>query len=262
MTVPNEDRELLHNFAHDLKTPLAAVKSYIELIEVSGELNDKQQHFCDRAQQSVKRMQRIITELLDFSRMEHNSSVHLRSCDLYQIAETTVGILESAAEQKNVTVHVDIPSTEQYVHADSHLLEHVMSNLVTNAIKYNRRGGDVFIKARDAGAMVRIDVEDTGIGIPQEAQHRVWERFYRVEQRNHREVEGTGLGLAIVKGVIERHGGQIRLQSTEGQGSTFTFTLPRPNSSPDYDREPPDDVDDMSQEGRESLEDSDSDLRQ
>lgn len=261
MTVPTDDHEILDNFAHDLTTPLAAVRSYIELIAVSGPLNEQQAHFCKRAEQGIERMQHIIDELLDFSRMERSADLHLQVCDLYRMTESIVGIMESAASEKHVKVHVDIPATEQFVYADTRLLEHALTNVVANAVKYNRQKGEVFIVAQDAGTMVRVDVRDTGIGIPREDQSRVWERFYRVQRRNHNEVEGTGLGLAIVKGVIEKHGGQIRLQSQEGVGTTLTFTLPRPSSSPEYDREPPDDIDDMSQEGRESLEDSDSDLR-
>ena len=264
MTIPKDDYELLNNFAHDIKTPLAAVKSYLELMSVYGELNERQQHFQDRAQQSLDRIQRIVTALLEYSRLEQNRSLHLQVVDLYRLVETSIGILESAASEKNVTVEVDIPVSESQVYADPLLLEHAIANLLTNAIKYNKRNGKVWVKARSAGAtQVRVDIEDTGMGIPRDEQSRVWERFYRVERRGQNDVDGTGLGLAIVKGVIEKHGGKIRLVSTEGKGTTFTFDLPRPTgSSQEHDREDRDPLDDSKQEGREMLEDSDADVRE
>jgi signal transduction histidine kinase len=264
MTIPKDDFELLNNFAHDLKTPLAAVKSYIELMEVYGELNERQRHFYERAQQSVERIQRIVTALLDYSRLEQSRAMNLQVVDVYKMVETIVAILESAAEDKKVTIDVDIPVSESQVYADPLLLEHAISNLLINAIKYNKHGGKVFIRAQDAGTQIRIDVSDTGLGIPRDDQQRVWERFYRVERRgSSADIEGTGLGLAIVRGVIERHGGQIRLTSTEGKGTTFTFTIPRPHgSSQELDREPRDDIPDSDQEGREQLDDSDADIRE
>jgi signal transduction histidine kinase len=263
MTLPKDDSELLNNFAHDLKTPLAAVKSYIELIGVYGELNEKQQHFQDRAQQSIERIQRIVTALLNYSRLEQNRSLNLQVIDLYKMVELTVGILESAAAEKNITMEIDIPAADSQVYADPLLLEHAVANLLTNAIKYNKRNGNVMVKARNSGAtQVRVDISDTGMGIPREEQSRVWERFYRIERRGQSEIEGTGLGLAIVKGVIEKHGGKIRLASTEGKGTTFTFELSRPTgSSQEIEREVRDPMDDKNQEGKELLEDSDADVR-
>ncbi|MDQ7036949.1 MAG: HAMP domain-containing sensor histidine kinase [Anaerolineae bacterium] len=206
MTVPKDDYELLNNFAHDLKTPLAAVKSYIELMDVYGELNERQQHFYDRAQQSVDRIERIVVALLDYSRLEQNRALNLQICNLHKMLETTAAILESAADAKDISIEIDIPASESQVYADPLLLEHAIINLLTNAIKYNKYGGKVFVRAQDAGSQVRIDISDTGLGIPREDQARVWERFYRIERRSQSDIEGTGLGLAIVRSVIERHG--------------------------------------------------------
>jgi two-component sensor histidine kinase len=262
MTIPKDDFELLNNFAHDLKTPLAAVKSYIELMGVYGELNEKQQHFQDRAQLSLEQMQRIVTGLLNYSQLEQNRSLNLQVVDLYEMVETTVAILESAASEKNISIEIDIPIADSQVFADPLLLEHAITNLLTNAIKYNKHDGRVIVKARTSGAtQVRVDISDTGIGIPREEQRRVWERFYRIERQGQSATEGTGLGLAIVKAVIEKHGGHIRLASTEGKGTTFTFDLPRPRgSSQELDREFRDDIDDRHQEERERLEDNSDEL--
>lgn len=254
-----DDFDLLHNFVHDLKTPLSAVKSYVELIEHSGELNERQQRFCHQAQSGLDRMQRIIDELLDFARMEADMEFDIEIIDLKQIVDETVQLLAGMAEDKKVSVSVEMSGTAQFAHADKRMVSHVIANLLSNAIKYNRIGGEIVLTSETVGDFVQVNVRDTGLGIPQEDQAYVFEKFYRVNARDRRKIEGTGLGLAIVKGVVEKHGGHVSMESIEGEGSNFMFTLPRANtSSPDHDREPPDDLDDRMQEVREELEDSDA----
>lgn len=255
-----EDFDLLHNFVHDLKTPLAAVKSFVELIEHSGELNDRQSRFCDQAQNGLDRMQRIIDELLDFARMEADMEFDIEVVDLKQVVEENIAFLNGMADDKKVTVVSDLPSAAQFAHADKRMISHVIANLLSNAIKYNRIGGEIIISAETkAGDLVQVNVRDTGLGIPAADQPRVFEKFFRVNAKDRRTIEGTGLGLAIVKGVVERLGGEVGMESVEGEGSTFFFTVPRAStSSSDDDRESADDLDDRMQESREELEDSDA----
>lgn len=260
MTQNQDDFDLLNNFAHDLKTPLSAVKSYVELIEHAGDLNDQQQHFANRAQTGLARIQQIIEELLDFARMENSLSLHFETVDLMEITLASVDLLETLAEERDISIYVDIPPGVQNIHADSRMVKHVITNLLSNAIKYNVRGGEIRLKAVDVRDFARIQVRDTGIGIPADALPRIFEKFYRVEGRKgQKKVEGTGLGLTIVKTVIERHGGEISVDSCPNEGTTFTFTLPRAlGTSDDLGREASDDIDDQMQENREILEDSDS----
>lgn len=261
MATTNEDFEfdLLNNFAHDLKTPLGAVRSYLELVEVSGKFNDKQQYFSNRASEALGRMQQMIDELLDFARMEADSLLSMESCNLYDLVIDAQTLLQGVAEDKDVHFHIDLPAELRYVHADKRLLRHVLMNLLSNAVKYNRHGGRVTITAHDeSNRYLRVEVIDTGIGIPQTALDRVFDRFYRVHSRASATMEGTGLGLSIVKAIIEKHGGMIGVESELSVGSTFYFTLPQAISmTPDTDREPDDDVDDHMQESRETHEDSD-----
>jgi len=254
-----DDFDLLHNFVHDLKTPLSAVKSFVELIEHSGELNDRQRRFCDQAQNGLDRMQRIIDELLDFARMEADMEFDIEVVDLKAIVEENIGFLSGMAEDKQVQVMADVPSIAQFAHADKRMISHVIANLLSNAIKYNRIGGDIVVTADSSGEFVQVSVRDSGLGIPEADQEHVFEKFYRVNAKDRRKIEGTGLGLAIVKGVVDRLGGEVGMESTEGEGSTFYFTLPRATTSnSDDDREPSDDMDDSMQEIREELEDSDA----
>lgn len=254
-----DEFDSLHNFVHDLKTPLSAVKSFVELIEHAGELNERQRHFCDQAQSGLDRMQRIIDELLDFARIEADRAFELEMVDLRQIVEETVALLEVTADERNVRIEADVPATAQFVHADKRMISHVMANLLSNAIKYNRLGGQVIISAETIGDSVQASIRDTGLGIPEKDQAHVFDKFYRVNAKDRHKIEGTGLGLAIVKGVIEKHGGQVGMESVLGEGSIFTFTLPRAiSSSPDHDREPADDVDDRMQEMRQDLDDNDN----
>jgi len=253
-----DDIELIHNFAHDLKTPLSAAKSFLDLLEASGDLNEQQQHFAHRAQSNLMRMFGTIDALLEYARME-DDDLETDVVDLLEVIEEVHDMIESTAEAREVTLHINVDPDAQFVEADEHMIEHVLSNLISNAIKYNRLNGDVYIETADAGGYVRVSVRDTGLGIPQNAMGRIFERFFRVDTKQHRSVEGTGIGLAVVKGVIDKHGGDLTVDSKEGTGSTFAFTLPRANtSSPDYNREPTDGLDDHFQEGRDDRDDSDA----
>jgi two-component system phosphate regulon sensor histidine kinase PhoR len=254
----SEDFEQLHNFAHDLKNPLGAAKSFIELAEASGNLNDKQRHFLYRALQNLERANRIIAELLDLARMGTTALVS-EQCDLGAMIDETLHSVESEISHKNLAVSVTLTSETRYVYADARLLTHVLQNLVTNAVKYNRAGGSVSITTAEHGDYVQISVADTGVGIPNDVQQRVFDRFFRVDRRLERETEGTGLGLAIVKNAVELLGGVVTLESEDGQGSIFRFTLPRAiGAVHEQDREPSDSLDDSQQEMREDLTSSDS----
>ncbi len=256
----SDDFDLLNNLVHDLKTPLSSAKSYVELVEHSGDLNDKQKHFCDRALVGLERIQQIVDELLDFARMEADNSLSKSTCDLQNLIEKTVLLLEYLAEDNRVTLGYEVSDEARHVVADRRLLRHVFTNLISNAIKYNRAGGTVSVTTQRVGDSVQVTVSDTGIGIPAEAQAQIFERFYRVERNDKRRIEGTGLGLTIVQTIVQRHGGQISVESEPGSGSTFRVTLPVQGQTGrvEFEREAPDDIDDQQQERRENHENSDS----
>ena len=257
--MPENDLELLHNFIHDLKSPLSSTKSFVDLIIASGDLNKDQKRFAHRALSNIDRMHGIISTLLEYARMEARDEIDIEIVDLLDITEDVVRILEGSAKEHQITIHYDIQDDSQFVQADEILLQSVIMNLVSNAIKYNRIGGDIFISSEDAGEFVRILIRDTGLGIPENALPHIFDRFYRVPNKEHMIIEGTGIGLAMVKGVIEKHGGEISVTSVLDEGSTFDFTIKRASTaSPDYDREPTDGLDDRFQEARLNLDDTDS----
>ncbi|MEM9951968.1 MAG: HAMP domain-containing sensor histidine kinase [Chloroflexota bacterium] len=256
----NDDLQLLHNFIHDLKAPLSSAKSFIDLISASGELSNEQKHFAHRAQTNLSRMNRIIGALLEYARMEANDEpLELEICDLLEVIESVTNDLEGNASERNLTFHINVDPDAQFVQADDYLLQSVVQNLVSNAIKYNRTSGKIYVSTVDAGEYIAIAIKDTGLGIPEEAIDRIFDQFYRVETKAHQIVEGTGIGLAMVRTIVARHGGEIAVESEMDKGSTFTFTMPRANtSSPDYDREPLDGLPDEFQEEHDTREDHDS----
>lgn len=255
----NDDLELLQNFIHDLKAPLGSAKNFIDLLTVSGELNNKQKHFAHRALSNMDKMNRIITTLLEYARMEAGVELDIDVCDVLEVTEDILEMIDGNAQERQLKIQVNIAPDAQFVQADEALLESVLLNLINNAIKYNKISGDIHISSENAGEFVRVLVRDTGLGIPEQALEHIFTRFYRVETKAHMQIEGTGIGLAMVKSVIEKHGGEIAVESTLNEGSTFYFTLPHAStSSPDHNREPMDGLPDEFQEDNEQSDDRDS----
>lgn len=261
MAEDNNDLSLLNDFAHDLRTPLNAARSFIDMIQQTGDLTDQQQHFANRALHALQRAQQLVDDLLQFARMENKLELKIVSCDLFQVLEEALALIEAEAQQKNIAIRKELDSAAQYVQADITMLPHVLTNLLSNAVKYNRLGGSITVRARLEADFVRVEVVDSGFGIPEAKINRVFERFYRANDRVYQNVEGTGLGLAIVKTVVEQQGGAVFVESVVDQGSTFGFTLLRVTSTVhDDDRESSDDLDDRLQEAREVLDDRDDDI--
>jgi signal transduction histidine kinase len=217
----------MNEIVHDLKAPITAVKGFIELVQLKGELNPDQEHYSQRATQALERMEEMVNGLLDIAWIDSERPLDIFETDLSGLIQSIVDMLAGQAEQQQV--HVTAPRSRKalIIESDSRRLESAIQNLLSNAIKYNKPNGEVRINLRTKRHQVIISVEDTGKGIPPEDLPYIFDRYYRSPRDVFSSVPGTGLGLAIAKAVIEKHGGTVSASSVLGNGTVFTVTLPR-----------------------------------
>ncbi len=219
-------QEFLSNVSHELRTPLTSIIALAETLE-TGAIDDPEHNrrFLTIIQKNAARMHRLIDDILELSAIEAgNVKVKLEIVQLRPLVEDVVGSLSAAASIHTITLQ-NLVLHEAKVFADPHRLVQMLTNLIDNAIKFNRDGGVVSIKY-ESGARDQISVEDTGEGIPAHHLDRLFERFYRVDRARSRELGGTGLGLAIVKHLARAHGGEVTVESRFGEGTRFTIELP------------------------------------
>jgi two-component system phosphate regulon sensor histidine kinase PhoR len=219
-------QEFLSNVSHELRTPLTSIMALAETLE-AGAIDDQENNrrFLSIIQKNAARMHRLIDDILELSAIEAgNVKVQPETVQLHALVEDVVGSLSAVATARRITVR-NLVGPEVKVFADPHRLVQMLTNLIDNAIKFNREGGAVSIKY-DSNASDRISVEDTGEGIPAHHLDRLFERFYRVDRARSRELGGTGLGLAIVKHLAKAHGGEVTVESRFGEGTQFTIDLP------------------------------------
>jgi len=218
-------RDFVANLSHELKTPLGALSLLAETLEDEDD-PEVVARLTERMGAEARRFSRIVDDLLDLSRIESGGTGTLAPVALAAVIdEATEGFFETA-EARGVRLEVSPPQEDLYVLANRRDLVSAVANLVDNAIKYSEPGGPVQLAAGRAGDRALISVRDEGIGIPKRDQERIFERFYRVDRARSRWTGGTGLGLAIVRHVAAYHGGDVSVQSVEGQGSTFVLSLP------------------------------------
>ncbi|HEX6183440.1 MAG TPA: ATP-binding protein [Pyrinomonadaceae bacterium] len=220
-------QEFLSNVSHELRTPLTAVITFADTLEDGG-LEDPEtaRGFLTVIRRNAERMRALIEDITELSSIESGGArVEVREVRLFPVVQETFAALAAKADALGVTLLNEVPP-EATVRADRRRLEQLLTNLVDNAVKFNRRGGAVTVVHEREGRD-RISVSDTGEGIPAEHHSRLFERFYRVDRARSRAAGGTGLGLAIVKHLARAHGGEVSVRSTPGEGSTFTIELPR-----------------------------------
>ncbi|HID61579.1 MAG TPA: GAF domain-containing protein [Anaerolineae bacterium] len=214
--------------SHDLRSPLANISGYALLLPEAGELNETQQEFVEGIRLSVARMTTLINNLLDLGKIEARVGMEMKPCQLVAVINEVVKSLKEQARAKEIVLQLDLPPELPLVLGNRVRLDQVVSNLVSNAIKFTPEGGVVTVSAIEEKGEVVVEVKDTGIGIAPKDQVHLFEKFYRVRSEETSGIEGTGLGLAIVKSIVEGHGGRVWVKSQPGQGSTFGFALPLP----------------------------------
>ena len=211
-----------------MKTPLTSIAGLVETL-LSGALEDpaNSRRFVSLIEQEAGRLSRLIEDLLQLSQIESRATpLRLQAVNLAALLKDVWGQLERRAAQRRVTVAWDLDAAAPAALGDPERLRQVFLNLLDNAIKFNQDGGRVTVRLRAGDGGVSIEVEDSGIGIPDQDVPRIFERFYRVDKTRSRELGGTGLGLSIVKHLIELHQGRIQVRSRLGHGSAFIVTLP------------------------------------
>jgi len=214
--------------SHELRTPMTSIKGYVDnlLDGVAGELSERPSYYLQRVKHNVERLTRMINDLLDLSRIEAGAvRLQVGPISVVELVADVVEEIHANAREKSITVEAHSYGTLPMIEADRDKLHQILNNLIQNAIKFTP-GGQVRIEARDLGdGSIQISVIDTGSGISALEIDRVFDRFYRGESVPS-EDRGAGLGLAITKSLVELHGGQISVTSTQGEGSRFSFTLP------------------------------------
>lgn len=219
-------QEFLSNVSHELRTPLTSIVALSETLEV-GAIDDPQNNrrFLTIIQKNAARMHRLIDDILELSAIEAgNVKIRPELVPLRPLVEDVIGTLTAAAALRNISIR-NLVSSESEVFADPHRLVQMLTNLIDNAVKFNREGGTVSISFSRTDRD-QISVEDTGEGIPSHHLDRLFERFYRVDRARSRELGGTGLGLAIVKHLAKSHGGEVSVTSRFGEGTQFKIELP------------------------------------
>ncbi len=250
-------KRFISNVSHELRTPLFNIKSYVETLYDLGDqlTKDEQKEFLGVANSETDRLTRLVNDVLDLSKLESGRTIQLEPLSIKEAIEQTIRNYKLNAEDKKVKLTLNIESNLPFVLGNWDMLLQVLDNLVGNALKFSNQGGTINLKAYtwpdicvaspvdlDNKAphceilspmpKIRLEVCDTGCGISEIDQQRIFERFYRVEDSVHTEV-GTGLGLSIVKGIVDKHGSEIRMASEPNAGTTFWFELPLQDSDAD-----------------------------
>jgi two-component system sensor histidine kinase SenX3 len=230
-------RDFVANVSHELKTPVGALSLLAETLD-GEEDPDVVARLATRVAAEAERLGQIIDDLLDLSRIEANEAPKQEIVPLSVVIGETVELLRPVATSSEVELEVDEPPRHLAIPGDRRDLVSAVSNLVDNAIKYSERGSLVQVRTSVDEEAVEIAVIDQGVGIPARDLERIFERFYRVDRARSRLTGGTGLGLSIVRHVAANHSGSVRVESCEGEGSTFTLRLPLRRDVPDVATSP------------------------
>jgi PAS domain S-box-containing protein len=221
--------EFISVVSHELRTPLTSIKGYTDVLASgqAGDINEIQKEFLDILQSSANRLGNLINDILDISRIEAGRmEVKKGPVDYKRIVGDALRLMKPVGDEKNISLDSTVPSEWPVVRGDSDKITQILSNLLSNAIKYTPAGGSVNILVEPSEGSITTSVCDTGIGITVEDQKKLFQKFFRADNSLTREAGGTGLGLVIVKSIVEALGGRIWVESKEGEGSKFIFTLP------------------------------------
>ena len=221
--------EFLGRISHELRTPLNPVIGFAELMldEVPGPINEEQRQCLGDVLTAGKHLLDLVTEVLDISKIESGKTeLHLKHLFLFEVTRSVKKAAISILKQRGQTLDIIVEEGLPRLFADESKLRQVLINLVTNAARFSPDGGNIRIEAVKKDNRCQVSVIDNGSGIKEEDKKRIFEPFYRLDSPFTEEQNGTGLGLVVVKRIVEKHGGEVRVESEYGKGSTFSFTVP------------------------------------
>ncbi len=222
-------REFSSNVSHELKTPLTTIKGFGEMIEKGIITNAEDiKKYGGTIYRESERLLQLINDIIRLSEIEENAVKETEKLNLYEIAKETADVLQYKADNHEVNIYIG--GKDAYMEGNSTHMSELFFNLMDNAVKYNNRGGSVWVTVEDKGEEISVSVKDNGIGISQEHTERIFERFYRVDKSRSKQTGGTGLGLSIVKHIVLEHGGSIKVNSKLGEGTEIIAILPKKNA--------------------------------
>ncbi len=232
--------QFISTVSHELRTPLSSMKEAVTIVsdEMAGEINEEQRNFLNIAKRNAERLSRLIDEFLDFQKLSANKMrFDIQDNNVKEVIEDAYNTMAPYAKKKKVHLFTDIDGNLPKARLDSDRIIQVLTNLISNAIKFTPENGQVSVKAQRQGEDLAIRISDTGMGIPEEDLPKIFEQFYRVNNPKQK-VKGTGLGLAIVRKIIEAHNARIEVESQISKGTTFTIFLPLSTEmAPESDRQ-------------------------
>ncbi len=230
-------RDFIATVSHELRTPLTPIRGFVDLMLLGavGDLSDPQRETLNTIKSNTLRMVSLVEDLLEIGRLEAGKiKLNTSAANVNQMVRDVVGMWTNELNTKNMTLTLELDDTLPLIEYDSKRIGQVMTNLVSNAIKYTYAGGVVRIRTfRNEDNLIQVDVQDTGVGLTPDQQKNLFKRFYRADSPLRDEVGGTGLGLSIAKSFVELHHGDMWVQSVYGEGSTFSFSLPEKQPLPD-----------------------------
>ncbi len=221
-------RQFISDASHEIRTPLTSIGGFAAAIaDGTADTPEERTRSASLIVREVERLTRLVNELLNLSRIESGAiKLQLEAVDLLELIEAAVESFGGQAEERRVRLKVELPADLPHVRADPDRIYQVIVNLLSNALRFNRRGEEIAISAETGNGFIKVGIKDNGPGIPADQLPRIWERFHRADSSRARQDGGTGLGLAIVRSLVEAHGGKVSAESEVGKGSTFSFTLP------------------------------------
>jgi len=228
-TVSKRKTDFISSVSHELRTPLTSIKGYASILLAGklGNIPSEIKERLDKINRHSDELAHLVNDLLDIARIESGRMIMKKEAlDLKSIVEEVLDLLSVQLKERRIGSGFDIPEEANTIFADRSQIERVFINIVGNALKFTPAGGKISIRSHKVDNAVQLDISDTGCGIPEEVQEKIFEEFYRVDNTINQEVKGTGLGLTLVKHIIEAHNGKIWVKSKAGSGSTFSFTIP------------------------------------